>query len=342
MKRMRAARLHEGRKFLIEEVPVPEPQPGEVRVKVASCGICHTDLHYIDHGVPTAKEPPITLGHEVSGIVEKLGSGVDEKIERTRVLVPAVLPCRECSICASGRGTICERMRMFGNHIDGGFAEYLIVPAREVVPIPDGIPLEEASIIADALTTPYHAVRNRAKVKPGETIAIFGCGGIGLGLVQCAQAVGAHVIAIDLKEEKLSLAKELGASKTINASLVDKPGKVLRKETGGGVDCAFEAVGKGQTIQQAYDSLRSGGRLCVVGFSPEEVGLALGRLMFRELTVVGSLGCHPEDYPAVVRWVAEGRIKLEPMITGRFGLEKIEEGLNRLRNGEGVRSIVIP
>jgi 6-hydroxycyclohex-1-ene-1-carbonyl-CoA dehydrogenase len=342
MKKMRAARLHEGGKLLFEDVLIPEPESGEVRIKVAACGICHTDLHYIDHGVPTAKKPPIILGHEISGVVEAAGEGVNGDLEGAKILIPAVLPCRKCRLCASGRGTICNGMKMLGNHMDGGFTEYVTVPASEVISVPDELPLEDASIIADALTTPYHAVRNRARVRPGDRVAIFGCGGIGLGLVQFAVASGAHVIAVDIKDEKLSLAKQLGAINTINPAQVEKPGKALRKETDGGVDIAFEAVGRGETIRQAYDSLRSGGTLCVVGFPTEEVPLALGRLMFKEMTLVGSLGCHPDDYPAVVRLVAEGRIKLSPMITSRFGLEDMENGLDTLRKGEGIRSIVIP
>ena len=158
----------------IEDIPVPKVEAGGILVKVAACGVCHTDLHYIEHGVPTFKKPPIVLGHEASGIVEEVGEGVTNVKKGQRVLIPAVLTCGHCFACRRGRENICSNMKMLGNHFDGAYAEYVAVPAKDVLDIPESVPLEEASIIADALSTPYHAVKNRAKVQPGDTVVVFG------------------------------------------------------------------------------------------------------------------------------------------------------------------------
>ncbi|MFA0751378.1 MAG: hypothetical protein SLRJCFUN_001781, partial [Candidatus Fervidibacter sp.] len=160
----------------VEDVPTPTPGPGEVLVRVAACGVCHTDLHYIDHGTPTFKKPPLILGHEVSGTVAQVGPDVETFRPGDRVLLPTVLPCRACRMCHMGRENICENMRMFGNHIDGGFAEYVVAPAQDLFPLPESIPLEEGAIIADALTTPFHAVVYRGQVRPRDRVAVIGCG----------------------------------------------------------------------------------------------------------------------------------------------------------------------
>ena len=164
---MKAAVFHgDGRGAAVEEWPTPSPGAGEALVKVAACGVCHTDLHYVDHGTPTFKKPPIVLGHEVAGTVTGLGAGVGGVAEGGRVLIPAVLSCGRCRSCREGRENICERGQMLGNHIDGGYAEYVTVPADQLVPLPDEIPLVEGAVIADALTTPYHAVVHRGRVRP--------------------------------------------------------------------------------------------------------------------------------------------------------------------------------
>ncbi|MHB1406484.1 MAG: zinc-binding dehydrogenase, partial [Desulfitobacteriaceae bacterium] len=192
----------------VEEVPMPEIGAGDILVKVAACGLCHTDLHYIDHGVPTFKKPPLILGHEISGTVAEVASDVTSFKVGDRVLLPAVMSCGVCDNCREGRGNICSSMVMPGNDVDGGYAEYIKAPASNVFHLPDEIPLIEGSIIADAITTPYHAVKNRGKVRPGDTVLVYGCGGVGLNLVQVANAAGASVIAVDLADNKLAKAKE--------------------------------------------------------------------------------------------------------------------------------------
>jgi propanol-preferring alcohol dehydrogenase len=337
---LKAAVLHPGGRLELSEVPVPHPASGEILVRVAACGICHTDLHYLDHGVKTFKTPVI-LGHEVSGTVAAVGTGVTRFREGDRVLLPAVFTCGTCRPCRTGRENICEQMKMLGNHVDGAYAEFVIAPARDAFSLPPEIPLAEACLIGDAMSTPYHAVRHRAQVRLGETVAIFGCGGVGINAVQFAALAGGHVIAVDIDDRKLELARQFGARDTLNARGVERVDKELKKRTGGGVDVAMEIIGKPETIRNAYESLRPGGRLCQVGYTAEPVTLAFSKMMFYELQVIGSLGCRPSDYPELIELVRSRRAQLEPLVTGRYTLERITDGFDTLRRGEGIRGIVV-
>ncbi len=325
----------------VEERPVPRAGPGEIVIKVAACGLCHTDLHYIDHDVPTFAKPPLVLGHEASGTVSELGAGVDAWHAGDRVLIPAVLSCGRCEACSRGRENICESGVMLGNHVDGAYAEYLRVPAKDALALPADLPLEEACLIADAVSTPYHAVVNRGEVKPGERVAVFGCGGIGINVVQIASVIGADVWAVDLKPERLAFAQEFGAAHVVDASSTPEPGKAIRRETGG-VDVAFEAIGSPATIRQALESLRRGGRLVIVGFSLETVELPAGKIMFQELEIRGSLGCRPVDYPRIIELARTGKIRVAQLVTNRVSLAQINSGFDALREGRGLRTIVVP
>jgi 6-hydroxycyclohex-1-ene-1-carbonyl-CoA dehydrogenase len=340
---MKAALFHgPGRPLDVTEVPTPEPGPGEALVRVAGCGLCHTDLHYLDHGVKTFKPPPLILGHEAAGTVAALGPGVERPAPGDRVLIPAVLSCGRCRYCRQGRENLCDRMAMLGNNVDGAYAEYVAVPAAELVPVPAELPLERACVIADAVSTPYHAVTRRGRVRPGDTVAVVGCGGVGLNVVQCASVAGGQVIAVDVNEQRLELARSLGAVETVNPRAVSRLDKWIRERTGGGVDVAFEAIGSAATIQSAYSLLKRGGRLCVIGYSAEEVALSAAKLMYFELEVVGSLGCGAGEYPEILALVQAGRLKLEPIVSGTIPLEEINQGLDRLRRGEGVRWVIVP
>lgn len=338
---MRAAVFHgPGQGLKIEEVPRPAPGPGEILVKVAACGVCHTDLHYVDHGVPTFKKPPLILGHEPSGKVAGLGAGVKNFADGDRVLLPAVLTCGACEACRTGRENICENNIMFGNNIDGAYAEYVVAPAKDAFHLPNEIPLAEGSIIADAVSTPFHAIKNRAQVKPGDSVVVLGCGGVGINLVQVASAVGGSVIAVDVSPEKLEWAKKFGADEIINPSEDENWTKTVRKLTGGGADVAIEAIGNPSTIQTAFKALRTGGRLVVVGFTDQDITLNAGRIMYREMEIVGSLGCRPVDYPKLIELCRLGKIKVKELVTARFGLENINDAFELLRKGEGLRSII--
>jgi len=325
----------------IEELPTPEPGQGELLVKVAACGLCHTDLSYIDYGVPTFKKPPLILGHEISGTVASIGSNADGWSEGDPVLLPAVYGCGKCEMCRTGRENVCEKMIMFGNNVDGGYAEFVLAPAKEVVPLPEEIPLIEGSIIADAITTPYHAVVNRGQVKPGDSVVVFGCGGVGINVVQMALAVGAQVVAVDVMDSKLEWAKKLGAHATINANNVERVDKEVRKLTGGGADVGFEAIGNPAVQEQTFASVRNGGCFVMVGYSPKPMSLNAGRMMYREMEVIGSLGCRVADYPRVIELARQGKIKVKELVSEKFPLDEINEAFDYVRGGEGIRSVVV-
>lgn len=340
---MKAAVFHgPGEGLRIEQVPDPRIGDGEILVKVAACGVCHTDLHYIEHGVPTFKKPPIVLGHEAAGIVAECGGGVVNVKPGQRVLIPAVLTCGKCSFCRLGRENICADMRMLGNHFDGAYAEFVAVPAKDVLPLPDSIPLEEAAVIADAVSTPYHAVKNRARVQPGDTVVVFGCGGVGINAVQLAAAAGGWVIAVDTSERKLDWARQFGAAATINASSVERVSKEVKKLTGGGADIALEVIGNPRTIEEAFECVHTGGRLVVVGYTHEAVSIVAGKIMFKEIEVLGSLGCRPVDYVPLIRMVEQGRVDLKRQVTHRFKLEEIGKAFEVMKEGVSLRSIVTP
>ncbi len=340
---MKAAVFHGPHRPLeLTEVPTPVPGPGQALVQVAGCGLCHTDLHYLDHGVETFKKPPLILGHEAAGTVAALGPGADGRAVGDRVLIPAVLSCGRCSFCREGRENLCSQLVMLGNNVDGAYAEFVVAPASDLVPVPLGLPLERACVIADAVSTPYHAVKHRGQVKMGHSVAVVGCGGVGLNVVQCAAVAGARVIAVDLNEERLELARTLGAAETINPRTVERVDKAVRKLTDGGVDVAFEAIGTPATIELAFSLLRRGGRLCVIGYSRDPVTISAARLMYYELELVGSLGCGGGEYPEIIALVCAGKIKLDPIVSGTVPLAAINEGLDRLRRGQGVRWVVTP
>jgi 6-hydroxycyclohex-1-ene-1-carbonyl-CoA dehydrogenase len=339
---VKAAVFHgPGRPLTIEDIPVPEPGPGEVLVRIAACGVCHTDLHYLDHGTPTFKKPPLVLGHEIAGtLASRDPSG--RLREGEPVLLPAVLSCGCCAACRAGRENICEQGVMLGNSIDGGYAEYIALPAKDIIPLPPEIPLVEGAIIADALTTPYHAVVNRGRVRPGDRVVVIGCGGVGLNVVQIAAALGARVLAVDLAPAKLDWALRLGAEAVLNTAETDRPERALREATAAGADIAFEVVGRPETQELAISAVRTGGRVVLVGYSPDPMMLNAGRVMFRELEVLGSLGCRPVDYPRVIELVRQGRVKLAELVTRRFPLDDIASAFDYLRSGAAIRCVVIP
>ncbi|MBI4063230.1 MAG: zinc-binding dehydrogenase [Elusimicrobia bacterium] len=328
----------------IKDCAIPAPARGEALIKVAACGVCHTDLHYLDHGVPTFKAPPIILGHEAAGVIEELGPEVSNCKPGDRVLIPAVFTCGACEYCRNGRENICRNMVMLGNHRDGAFADYVSVPAKDLIALPKEIPLQEGAIIADAISTPFHALKNRANLRAGDVVVVFGCGGVGINLVQLASAMGGVVVAVDINEKKLELAKAFGAWAVVHAGESVDISKEIRKITGGGADIAIEAIGNPKTMEQAFGCLKTGGRLIVLGYYDGAVTFPAGRIMFREMEIIGSLGCRPVDYFKIVELVKTGKLKLKELVTHRFSLAQVNEGLDLLRNPTDsvLRSIVIP
>jgi len=328
-----------GQPLKIEDVSTPEIGPEDALIKIAACGVCHTDLHYLE-GVPTFKKPPLILGHEASGIVTKVGEKVTNVKENDRVLIPPVLTCGSCYNCRIGRENLCRNIVMIGNSIDGAYAEYTKIPAKDLIKLPTEIPLEEASIISDAMSTPFHALKNRANLRPGDSVVIYGVGGVGLNAVQIAAALGAFVIAVDKVEEKLQHARKLGASETINVD-VENPVKAVRRITGGGADVAVEAIGIPEVMRMAYNSVRWGGRVVIVGYSHKDLTISAARLMFREIEVYGSLGCRIVDFPPLIDMVRRG--KLELLVSNKMPLDQINEALEMLKKGKiKTRAIVIP
>jgi 6-hydroxycyclohex-1-ene-1-carbonyl-CoA dehydrogenase len=324
----------------VEEYPTPKPGAGEALVRVAACGVCHTDLHYLK-GVPTFKKPPMILGHEISGTVAEVGSGVKEVSVGDRVLIPAILPCGKCYYCRVGRENICLNLLMVGNMVDGGYAEYIKVPAKDLIKLPGEVPLQEAAVIADAITSPYAAVVRRAELKPGETVAVWGAtGGLGLNAVQIAAVFGGRVIALGRREDNLKLAKELGAWETVNLKEDKEPVRTIRRLTGGGVDVAIDCTGVPQVMEQAFESVRQGGRFIVVGYTDKPITINAGRIMFRELEIRGVMGCRPIDYYGAVELVRSGRIKL--LVSHKLPLEQINEAFKLLEEGRVTRAIVTP
>jgi alcohol dehydrogenase, propanol-preferring len=324
----------------IEERPRPSPKAGEILVKVAGCGICHTDLGYIDHGVPTFRKPPLVLGHEAAGVVEETGAAVACLKPGDRVVLGNVFSCGLCDNCREGRSNVCESMVMMGNNVDGAFAEYVTVPAKDAFSLPPEVPLVEGAIIADAISTPFHAVVNRARMKPGDRVVVLGCGGLGINCVQIAASLGGVVIAVDRSDAKLEVARKLGAVDGINVRTEENIKKKIRSLTGGGADIVMECIGAPETLKLSADITRRGGRMVVVGFPIEEVSLNLGRLMYYEPEIIGAVGCRSVDFPKVINMVRIGKINLGAVVSGIFPLDRINEGLDQKRRGGNFRIIV--
>lgn len=331
-----------GKQLKFEEVPIPEIGADEVLVKVAGCGICQSDLEYIDLGVPTFQKPPIILGHEPAGIIDRIGESVKGFKVGDSVLCSNIISCGVCRYCREGRDDICDNWLMLGNHIDGAYAQYLKIPAKNVHLLPPEIPPEDGCIIADAVSTPFHAVKDRSGMRLGDFVAVFGCGGLGMSCVQIAAAMGGHVIAVDIVEKKLDLARKFGAVETINPKTKDVIKEIRRITSGKGVEVAFEMIGRPETITQAYKGLCKGGRLVLVGFSPKDATFNPGRIMVHELEIVGSCACRSVDFPRLIELVRMGKIDIKPLITHKFRLSEINEALDIVRKGDSIRTVLIP
>jgi 6-hydroxycyclohex-1-ene-1-carbonyl-CoA dehydrogenase len=301
------------------------PGPGEVAVAVAGCGVCHTDLGYYYDGVRTKHALPLALGHEVSGRVVAWGAGAEAWAHKA-VIVPAVLPCGECDLCRRGLSTICAQQKMPGNDIQGGFASHIVVPARGLCPVDEvrlaqaGLTLAQVSIVADALTTPYQAVR-RAGVVPGSLAIVVGVGGVGGYCVQVARAFGARVVAIDVDDAKLAAVAAHGASLTLNSRTLDAKGlkaAVLDFAKREGLRSTewfiFECSGSAAGQLSAWSLLVHGATLSVVGFTMDKVELRLSNLMAFDARALGNWGCPPEAYPAALDLVLDGKVQIAPFV----------------------------
>ncbi|HUF59938.1 MAG TPA: zinc-binding dehydrogenase [Actinomycetota bacterium] len=345
--RMHAARLHRVRSddepevVSIDEVAVPPPGQGEVLVRIAACGICASDLHVVD-GTTLSGPTPLILGHEAAGVVETAGEGVTAWSPGDRVALLMGRACGACSACGAGRESLCERLEIPGIDRDGVQAEYAVARDRDLVAVPDGIPLEQAAILTDAVATPYHAIR-RAGLEPGMSCAIYGLGGLGMHAVLLARALGASWIAgVDLDPINLERALAWGADEVIDAG-DGKPAREVRARSDGGVDRAFEFVGSPASQSQAVKSLHPGGRATIVGLTPRPLDLLPAALLVsQELEVIGSFGSSRSDLEELLSMVERGDLDLGRSITHRWTLEDFPEGLRALETREGhpIRSVV--
>ena len=348
----------------IEDIKEPKPNDDEVLVKVNAIGLCHTDLHVLKGHIPFPL--PAVLGHEVSGVVEAIGKQVDNVQVGDKVIGPFILPCGKCRFCITGQEDVCERFykmnRLKGLYYDGktrlydnnnnpihmysmaAHAEYCIIPSTSVFKIPDSLEHDKASILGCAIMTAYGACRN-AMLKPAEYVAVFGVGGVGSNIVQIAAKVyNTNVIAIDLSDEKLRHAKNLGASHTINSKDEDPVKAIMDITDGRGVDAAIEAIGLSITIKSAVNAVRSGGRVTLVGLSSKgsEASFEINSVVRRGVKIIGSYGGKPRiDMPEIIRLADKGIINIRDAISREYKLEQVNEAFESLEKGEIVGRAII-
>ena len=362
--RASAAILYELNKpLVVEEVEVLEPGPHEVLVRFAANGVCHSDLHVITGDYPHPL--PVVLGHEATGVVERTGAGVESVQPGDHVCSSYIPSCGRCSYCINGTPTLCalrDRPRWFMH--DGtprfrrggeglhhflqvsGYATHAVLPEDRVIPIRKDAPLDVVCLVSCGVLAGAGPVINRAKVPPGASVAVFGCGGVGLNTIQAAKLVGAgKIIAVDVLPQKLEWAEEFGATHRVDASREDPVARVQAIAGGGGVDFAFEVVGLSKTIEQALLSTHRGGMAVVVGVCPAGTRLSIDPTMFlqqRVLTGTSFGGGHQRtDVPMLIDLFMAGRYRLRELISRRMPLSEINEAFDLLRNGEVKRSVIV-
>ncbi|GAY17862.1 zinc-binding dehydrogenase [Mycobacterium sp. shizuoka-1] len=346
MATMRAERFYADTKTIaLEDIPIPEPGEGEVLVKVAFCGICHSDLSLINGTFP-AQRPVVTQGHEASGTIAKLGPGVTGWSEGDRVVVAAGRPCGQCANCRRADMANCLRIQLMAFAYDGAWAEYTVAQAAGLTRVPDNVPLEQAAILADAVSTPFGAVVHTGKVAVGESVGVWGVGGVGTHIVQLARLVGAvPVIAVDINPAVRDRALELGADYALDSRDPGFADKLAEATGGRGLDVAFDAVGLKVTFEQALNSLTVGGRLIGVGMSAEAPTVGPTSMFgLTQRQVLGHLGYHNTDIETLAQLVSRGRLDLSRSISRVIPLEDIHDGIRILEHADGnpIRVLVAP
>lgn len=349
-----------GPELELTELPVPEPKTGEALVRVISCGVCHTDYHVMKGEV--AFPSPAVLGHEISARVVRFGPDTVAPglVEGTAVVGAFIMPCGHCVQCDRGRDDMCVNFftqnRLNGTLYDGssrlrapdgssiamysmaGMAEYAVVPVTALAPLPDAIPEVPAAILGCAIFTAYGALTHNARLQPGETVAVVAIGGVGQSIVQLARAMGAStIIAIDVSDDKLAKARELGADEVINSRTVDPVAKVRELTDGAGVDVAFEALGLPQTFEQASRMLIDGGRMVAVGIAAgaATASVEITPLVRRGYHLMGSFGARTRvDLPAVVDLAGTGKINISDAVSREYRLDQVNEAFAALGRGE--------
>ena len=336
------------KEFTLTEQSIPVLKDGEALVKVAGCGVCHTDISFWHNGVQTKHALPLTLGHEISG---KVINGPDEWLNKN-VIIPAVLPCGECELCRKGRSNICRNQLMPGNDFDGGFASHIIVPAKYLCPVPDKVlrkySLQQLSIIADAVSTPYQVMK-KAEIEPGDLAIVIGVGGVGIYGAQIAKIFGAKVIALDVNEEKLAIVKENGIDATLNIKGLEikeikEKVKAIAKDLKASPFCwkIFEMSGTKAGQDVAFNLITFASTLSIVGFTMDKVEVRLSNLMAFDAKLIGTWGCKPELYPEVVQLVANDQLHIDEFVQ-TFPMSQINEVFkNTLDHKYIKRSVLVP
>jgi S-(hydroxymethyl)glutathione dehydrogenase/alcohol dehydrogenase len=363
---MRAVVLREpGRPVEVESVELEEPHAGEALVRVAAAGVCHSDVHLADGALGDGRWPMV-LGHEGAGVVERVGEGVTHVRPGDHVAFCFVPACRSCRFCLAGKSNLCAvagESSLRGTLLDGTsrlrlpdgtqlqhalttacFAEYAVVAAGGVVALPEALPLWQGALLGCGVVTGMGAVRNVARIQPGETVAVFGCGGVGLQVIAAARLAGASaIVAVDLVEEKLELARKIGATHVVDAAA--KPVSAIRALSGGGVDAAFEVIGRAETIRLAWGAIRPGGRVVVVGLAPKGVDAAVPAIEFlSDKSLLGTYygsGDPAAELPGYAQLALSGELDLASVVTTTAPLEGADEALARLRRGEGARTVLL-
>jgi 6-hydroxycyclohex-1-ene-1-carbonyl-CoA dehydrogenase len=338
---------------------LPVPGAGQALVRVAGCGVCHTDLGFLDDGVPTRAPLPLALGHEIAGEVLSAAAGFEHLVGRA-VIVPAVTPCGACCDCLAGHASICQDQVMPGNDVQGGFATHVLVPARGLCVVDDpgalrgetvgrsGCTLAELAVVADALTTPYQAL-HRARVGPGDLVVVVGLGGVGGFAAQLAAALGAAVIGLDIDPRRLEQLAGVGLAAVLDARELDERSarRAVRDLARGQGSPErrwkiFECSGTPAGQRLAFGLLVHGAYLSIVGFTPRTVEVRLSNLMAFDAKAVGNWGCVPELYPAALALVLEGRVRVRPFVQ-TFPLDHIETVLEDVRSHRAAaRPVLVP
>ncbi len=342
---MKAVRLVEiGQPLQMQEVPVPAVGDRDVLVRIKAAGICHSDVHYRAGTSPVGPLPQ-TLGHEIAGIVEEAGPQVTHVKVGDRVCLHYLVTCGDCYYCSTGNEQFCVHGWMVGKHRDGGYAEYIALPARGVVALPDEISFEHGAVLMCSSSTSFHALR-KARLKPSETVAVFGVGGLGMSAVQLAKALGAwEVFAVDINQDKLDLAESFGAI-PVNAAQGDPVAEIHRLTEGRGVDVALELIGLPLTMRQAVQVLAIFGRAVIAGIAgrPFEID-SYRELLGKEAEVIGCSDHLLQELPLLLEFARRGALDLSHVVTRTVPLDAnaVNEVMDAVEQFEGdVRTVITP
>ena len=340
---MKAVRYYSpGEPLRVENIQIPKVDENEVLIKVKAAGLCHTDLHFIDGTLkPWKGNLPMTLGHEIAGEIADVGVKVEKYKQGDRVVVSNVVSCGKCYYCKTGHENLCSNLDQIGFTLDGGYAEYVKAPESTLVELPNNVSYESGSVLTCAAASCYHALVGIAQASPGETLLLNGFGGLGSNALQIAKSLGLQVIAVDVSEEKLRSAIELGAKAAINAASQKVDEEAKKVTNGEGVDIALELVGRTKTIENAFRSLRKRGRLVFIGYTKDLFTLNPLELVVFEYTIKGSVAYTKSDLQNVVRLASEH--KISPIISESYNLDEVNQALDKIRTGQVLgRAVVNP